>query len=91
MVPPFQAILCDNFMCTKHSEELESYHDKLINACIFASLHLVQKRSSKKRQIIPGWSDMVKDLKEQALFWHTLWKTNGRPTVGLIADIRRST
>ena len=25
------------------------------------------------------------------MFWHTLWKTNERPTVGLIADIRRST
>ena len=64
MVPPFQAILCDNLMCTKHSEELESYHDKLVNACISASLQLVEKRSSKKHQIIPGCNDIVKDLKE---------------------------
>ena len=68
LVPPFQAILCDNFTYTKHCEELESYHDKLVNACLSASLHLVQKRSSKKHRIIPRWNDMLQRLKGASIF-----------------------
>ena len=90
-VPPLQAILCNDYMCTEHSVHLQHYHDKVVNACISASLHMRKKSVLKRPRSIPGWNEMVKDLHGQALFWHSMWKSIGCPSLGLIADIRRST
>ena len=40
---------------------------------------------------MPGWRENVKPHKDKALLWHSIWKDNGRPATGLIADIRRDT
>jgi len=43
-----------------------------------------------KPKVIPGWSD-VEPHRESAIFWHGMWKDNGSPRQGILADIRRST
>jgi hypothetical protein len=38
-----------------------------------------------------GWNDDVKEYKEKATFWHSIWRDNGQPRNGVVADIRRHT
>ena len=41
--------------------------------------------------IINGWNKYVKENRRKAILWHNLWKDNGRPLDGVIADLRRQT
>ena len=38
-----------------------------------------------------GYNEYVFECRQQALFWHNIWRANGSPRHGVIADIRRNT
>ena len=38
-----------------------------------------------------GWNEYVSECRQQALFWHNMWRANGSPRHGVIADIWRNT
>ena len=46
---------------------------------------------TSKPKTLPGWNEYAKPLREKAIFWHNLWKDNGKPDSGIITDIMRST
>ena len=46
---------------------------------------------SQNLMSVPGWNDYVKSYRTDAMFWHVLWKDNGCPKTGYIADMRRRT
>ena len=56
-----------------------------------ASNKSIPQKISSTKNIIPGWNDLVKEHREKAIFWHTIWKESGSPKHGNIADIRRKT
>ena len=56
-----------------------------------ASQMTIKCKTKGRVNIIPGWNDMVKDLRHKAVFWHNIWKSSGCPKTGVIANIRRST
>ena len=87
---PDPALYCTDLFCKDHNEDIQLFHDNIINACINASDIIPQSsKSSKKR--IPGWNEYVAPFKESAFFWHKIWKENGSPNIGVIYDIRRKT
>ena len=43
------------------------------------------------RKPVPYWTTHVKPLKDEALFWHAIWKSCDSPTTGVVAQIRRAT
>ena len=44
-----------------------------------------------KPNLIAGWNDYIQDKRQVSLFWHFLWKENGSPHHGYIANISRKT
>ena len=50
-----------------------------------------ESRPPKGGRVIPGWSQEVDNLKQQALFWHRQWRSRGRPHNGDITERRRIT
>ena len=50
-----------------------------------------ESRPPKGGSVIPGWSQEVENLKQQALFWHRQWRSRGRPHNGDITERRRIT
>ena len=40
---------------------------------------------------IPGWEEEVLPFKEDAVFWHSVWTSAGRPTRGVLRDIMART
>ena len=45
----------------------------------------------KNQKAIPGWSEYVEEYRQASIFWHKLWVDNGKPRVGVVADVRRKT
>ena len=40
---------------------------------------------------IPGWNDFVKPYKDKSIFWNELWVSDGKPTSGILFNLRRFT
>ena len=78
-----------------HKDALEAYHNDLVRACLHAAQSAIPMTmtgmNGRQKAHIPGWNDYIRPLKEDALFWHFIWKENGRPLAGTVADIRRRT
>ena len=87
---PVDALYCQNLMCDKHSQHLNIFHDSIIKACLHAS-NIIPCTQAKTFKCVPGWSEFVKEHKERALFWHSIWKSCGSPKTGVVSDIRRRT
>ena len=86
-------LCCTNHQCTAHHDAILSLHDNIISSCLDASKCIPTKKSMNHnpKKSIPGWKEFVKPYRSDALFWHALWKDNGSPSAGYLADIRRRT
>ena len=91
---PQDALSCTDVHCTIHSTALQAHYKSLVDACLFASSECIPHSSpfnTRQRQVVPGWNAYIRPLKEDAIFWHNIWKECGRPAQGPVASIRRST
>ena len=85
---------CRNVNCYTHASEIETFYSGIVNACVNASQVLPQTGNNSqhsKKQPVPGWNDICKEKRSTALFWHSLWKSAGKPQSGQLALIRRHT
>jgi hypothetical protein len=85
---PYDAIHCNTLHCSKHGNDIDSYCNSLIDACIKATDQCIPRTRKKG---LPGWNEHVKESRDESMFWHSIWVQCGRPTGGIIASIRRST
>ena len=53
-------------------------YEKLIDACVSCGDQCFPKVKKKENQI-PYWDESVKPLKDDALFWHQIWVSCGKP------------
>jgi len=86
-------LYCNNPMCTDHHDYIELLHNTIIKCCLTAS-ECIPTRSTvhlRSKKSVPGWKEYVKPYRSDAMFWHVLWKDNGCPKTGYVADIRRKT
>mgnify|MGYP000079041494 CR=1 FL=1 len=91
IVIPWQALHCKNTFCSKHSHDIQKFHDDIIAACLAASKEAIPYSVSKQKKVIPGWNEYVETHRREANFWHYLWKCNNSPRAGILCDIRNST
>ena len=63
-------------------------YSTVISFCIEASKH-IPTTSNPSIKVKPGWNDNVQKLKDEALSYHRLWKSNGCPREGYFAEMRR--
>ena len=92
--PTNEAWSCKDHKCTKHKEFIQIQHNQIINLWLDASnkcLPHTSKNAGNGNNIIPGWSEHVKEHKEKANMWHKIWLQNGKPRQGDIAEKKRST
>ena len=89
-VPP-DLVGCHDLTCTNHNDSIEYLFHEIAQACFNASSQHVPRKPERQIRVIPGWNEIVLEYKQKAIFWHNLWKSNGSPRNGVIADIRRRT
>ena len=87
---PWEAIHCNNLFCSAHVELINKFYCDITNAYMTASEYSFPQSNMPKRKVFPGWNIMLKSLKEESLFWHRIWKSNGCPEFGVIADLRKN-
>jgi hypothetical protein len=81
---------CENVKCcnTEHICEIDTLCDKIIQCCLEAGVVFPK---CKKRRKFPYWSEKVKPVKEEAMFWQKIWIDRGKPDHGIIYDLKRET
>ena len=52
--------------------------------CVPLSSKKYPKKVGKSLQLIPKWDYVIKPLKEDLLFWHSVWLSAGRPSQGVL-------
>ena len=72
--------ICRDYFCEDHSVSIDNVFKSISDACVAAG-----------RTCIPQWNEYIEPHRERAMFWHTLWKDNGSPRNGILADVRRKT
>ena len=89
---PQDALLCRDPLCTQHIQEINSLNSKIVDACLLACDKTIPKTQKfRKNKFVPGWNEFVKQRKADAMMWHRIWKDNGCPLHGDIAEARRTT
>jgi hypothetical protein len=84
------ACTCTDGKCKdrNHIVELDTLCNDIINACVISGQ--VFPKCKKKRKL-PYWGQNVKPYKDDALFWHNLWKECDKPSNGILYDLMRKT
>jgi exonuclease III len=88
---PLDALRCSQLFCTNHQTALSMFYNSIINVCINVADETIPHSNRAINRPIPGWNAKAVEPRENALFWHTLWKSCGSPRQGVVADIRRHT
>ena len=88
---PWEVFTCKKLSCKKHSEAIIMFYNEFINVHIKGCVTNIPVKVNGKKNIIPGWNEEVSGIKETAMFWHDMWRMNGSPHQGIVADIRRKT
>ena len=85
---PTEALHCNQFECTRHLDSLRLYYNQVMDAVVSAASSCIPRRRKKAKA---GWSEHVKPLKADAVFWHRLWVDSGRPRDGWVHAIMTRT
>ena len=77
-------ILCQDYFCHVHANTINSMFKDIIKCCLEAGDKMVptvalNRSGNTKSHNIPGWNDEIEEKKQKSLFWHSLWKDNGKP------------
>ncbi len=66
-------------------------HEHIILALLDASNNSIQVFKPLVSKVIPCWNEYVDQYFQSFLLWHAIWKANGEPSEGIIADVRHKT
>ena len=91
IIIPDEAVLCREPMCNRHKEVINGIYDNIVDAMTKASDESIPANRGRTNKCVPGWNEYVDKFFKSSLFWHNLWRENGEPETGILADIRRKT
>jgi len=77
---------CDDITCknTEHKCQLSEALAILTDMCIESGKLTLPCKSNRA---MPFWNDEVQQLKDNSMFWGSLWKENGKPSTGEIHNV----
>ena len=99
IVIPTILIECENLHCKDHIhlEAVDWLTTEILNAIQSAAEETIpfpkptDNGSNKRYKTTPGFTDRVKQYKDKALFWHSIWKSAGRPMNTELHNIMKKT
>ena len=92
------SINCQDLSCTQHNEEIEDYClnileaiEKSAKAEIPSTMATNTSSSSKKKTSnnLPGFNEFVRPLKDESIFYHSMWLSAGKPKDGNLFHFMR--
>ena len=91
---PAHLFACKGCSAQVHLDAFDSLALKLHAVLADSTVACVPHHNSNasvKPEVLIGWNNECAQLKADTLFWYRLWVSGGRPNVGVIHDIMRST
>ena len=69
-----------HFKNPNHIAEIDEYALNVLGDMDDIVKQIAEKNDQmrKKYKVIPGWNDLVKPFKEDAMFWHSIWISAGK-------------
>ena len=99
-----RSLSCNNVHCNDslHSQQRDEFVIDIMSHVIETTYDCIPlnnltktKQSPKKHcpleKNIPGWQENVEPYRKDAVFWHSVWQSAGRPTTGQLRDIMART
>ena len=85
------ALHCDDPLCSNegHRSFINSLCSDMIDICLDSGDYCFPKAKSPK--CLPRWNELVKPFRSDSLFWDSVWKSAGKPAVGVLSMLRRRT
>ena len=89
---PAHALLCDHEHCNneQHKQELCKYYSDIIDALLRTGSTIFGYMRQNRRPV-PGWNDYVRDIHNHAKNIYSIWRENGSPRHGFLAQMMRRT
>ena len=83
---------CNDLMCndSNHHSAINDMCSDIIDICLNAGEQCFPATAPLKNQV-PNWNSEIKFLREDALFWHSVWSDVGKPPTGALAMVMRHT
>ena len=95
-----QSLDCSDCHCAdqEHGQERDSFVLDLMTAIIETSHQTIPLSGSGRsssdpskncfiEKSIPGWREHVDPYKQDAIFWHAIWQSSGRPNQGIFKEM----
>jgi hypothetical protein len=88
-----ELINCTDLNCKSHVQCIDDLYSKICLSCVEAGKETIpQSRTgdTKTSKALPGWNDTAEPLRQEALYWHDMWKLQGSPREGELAHSMRT-
>ena len=100
-VPRCLSCLDTSCLDPAHSEDRDSHVLDILTALVETSYSCIPlsrgktrpgdpKKSCPVSRAVPGWKEEVEPLRQESLFWHSVWISAGRPFNGLHETMKQS-
>ena len=78
---------CQDLACTIHTDEMEEYTMTVLEAVESASKECLPSTGGGgggkvRKEIVPGWTELVKPYADESKFWKSIWTSEGEPRGG---------
>ena len=89
---PNDFLACNDFFCKNpsHVYYINQLHTEIINATLDAGNKVIPKCKKTWEKSVIGWNEFVSHNRQDAIFWHKLWKDSGKPSTGFLKDMRNN-
>ena len=92
---PVEALTCTDVHCScdNHKSVIDKYAANVMQAISTAVQDNIPHSNPNivPRVPVPGWSEFVKPFRDDSIFWHSVWKSAGRPQNTVLHNIMKNT
>ena len=85
---------CSDLHCLDHDDPMEVYSSEVLEAVDTAAQECIplsgKSGGGRGSSCIPGWSEHVKPYQKESLFWHSVWKSAGKPNQGDLYNVMKN-
>ena len=86
-----EAVSCKDLYCNNHKFEFMNLLESTLGACAEATRGTIPYSRQPQLHGMPGWNELVRQKRADAMFWHARWNEVGRPRDGWKGEMRRRT
>lgn len=86
---PDDLFSCCDPSCRCHYNALDTVSAQLLE-CVRIGASSTLPKVKKNLRVVPRWNIHARPLQQYAAFWHKLWCDCGRPTSGVLSQIKKN-